>query len=215
MVNEIRKAILVAMALSAVLAACAPAQQSPDQIQAQVATSVAATVGAQGAMAAAVAATLTAQAPAAMATPSPTEIVLNLPTAVPNLATVTPFVVVPSGGGGGGSGNTTAQYACSWTEVKPKINMFKPGDPIDVVWIITNTGTKAWPSKKDLDYVNGTKFSPFRGQELPPLKPGEKVTVSFEGNAPLEKGFYGMQFKVEGGLCWPAINIEVGKPKDP
>ena len=216
MVKEFRKAILITVALSAIVAACTPAQSlSAEQVQAQVATSVAMTVQAQGSVADAVAGTLAAQVPAATATSSPTTIPLDLPTPIPNLATVTPFVVVPSGGGGGGGSGSAPKFGCSWTEVKPKINVFKPGDPIDIVWIITNTGTTAWPSKKDLDYVSGTKFSPFRGQELPALKPGDQVTVSFEGNAPLEKGLYGMQFKVEGGLCWPAINIEVGKPRDP
>jgi hypothetical protein len=164
-------------------------------------------------MVAAVVGTLTAQAPAATQTLAPTPIPLNLPTVDPNVATVTPFVVMSASGGSGGSSRPT--YGCSWTEVKPKTNVFSPGDAIDIVWIITNTGSAAWPSKKDLDYVSGTKFSPFTGQELPALKPGDTVTVSFEGNAPLEKGLYGMQFKVEGGLCWPAINIQVGKAKDP
>jgi hypothetical protein len=215
MVKEWRKPILVAMVLAALLAACAPAQ-SADQIQSQVATSVAMTVQAQGQMANAVAGTLTAQVPMPTAISSPTLVPLNLPTQVTDLATVTPFVVVPSAGNeGGGGNNTAAAYACTWTEIKPKVNIFKPGDPIDVVWIITNTGTKAWPSKKDLDYVSGTKFSGFTGQELPALDSGDRVTVSFEGNAPTKPGFYGMQFKVEGGLCWPAINIEVGKPRDP
>ena len=95
------------------------------------------------------------------------------------------------------------------------INVFKPGDPIDVLWIITNSGSKAWPSKKDLDFVSGTRFSPFVGVELPALKSGETATISFEGNAPLKPGFYAMVFKVEGGLCFPTINIEVGKPRDP
>ncbi|HTP00791.1 MAG TPA: NBR1-Ig-like domain-containing protein [Anaerolineales bacterium] len=213
MVKELSKAILIVAALAALVTACtpAPATLSPEDIQAQVATQVAATVGAQADVDAAVAGTLTAQAPAA--TLPPTQIALDLPTATPIAATVTPFVVVSSGGGGGGS--TKATYACSWTEMKPKTNEFSPGDAIDIVWIITNTGSAAWPSKKDLDYVSGTKFSGFTGQELPPLKPGDSVTVSFEGNAPKEKGLYGMQFKVEGGLCWPAINIQVGKSKDP
>jgi hypothetical protein len=214
MVKEFSKAILVVLVLAALMSACAPAQsQSPEQVQAQVATQVAMTVGAQGDVAAAVASTLTAQVPAATATQSPTPIPLDLPTAAPSLATVTPFVVTSSGGGGGGSSAPT--YGCTWTEIKPKTNTFSPGDAIDIVWIIKNTGTAAWPSKKDLDYVSGTKFSPFMGQELPPLKSGDSVTISFEGNAPMEKGLYGMQYKVEGGLCWPAINIEVGKPHDP
>jgi type II secretory pathway component PulJ len=217
MVTELRKAILVAVVLSAVLAACAPAQVTTEQVQSQVATQVAQTVQAEHNMAAAVAATLTAQVPLPTATTVPTLIPLNLPDQA-SLATATPFVVVPASGGSGGSGGSDPAaplYSCSWREVKPQINQFKPGDPIDVVWVITNTGTKAWPSKKDLDYVSGTKFSPFLGEELPPLKPGDSVTVSFEANAPLTPGLYGMQFKVEGGLCWPALNIQVGKPRDP
>jgi hypothetical protein len=214
MVKEYSKAILVVMALAALLSACAPApSQSAEDIQAQVATQVAMTVGAQSDMAAAVAGTLAAQAPAATPTQSPTPVPLDLPTTDPNVATVTPFVVVSSGGGSGSGSAPT--YGCTWTELKPKTNVFSPGDAIDVVWVIKNVGTVAWPSKKDLDYVSGVKFSPFVGQELPALKPGESVTVSFEGNAPAEKGLYGMQFKVEGGLCWPAINIQVGKPHDP
>ena len=105
-----------------------------------------------------------------------------------------------------------AEYACSFAEVKPLYNVFKPGDYIDFVWLITNTGTKQWPSALDLDFVNGTHISPYVGEELPQLKPGERVTVSFEGNAPDEPGFYHMNFKVQGGLCFPFTDIEVIKP---
>ncbi len=47
---------------------------------------------------------------------------------------------------------------------------------------------------------NGTRFSPYGGEELPALESGERVTISFEGNAPDEPGFYHMNFKVQGGL---------------
>jgi predicted small secreted protein len=216
MVKELRTAILVVLATAALLAACAPAQTSPEQVQSTIATSVAMTVESQNNMALAVVQTLTAQAPLPSPTASLTPIALALP-ADPALATATPFVVVPPSGGsaGGNSAADPVSYACSWREVKPKINVFKPGDPIDVVWIITNTGTKAWPSKKDLDFTSGTKMSPFVGEELPPLKSDETVTISFEANAPTKPGFYEMKFKVEGGLCFPALDIEVGKPKDP
>ncbi|MGE5074034.1 MAG: NBR1-Ig-like domain-containing protein [Anaerolineae bacterium] len=214
MVHHLRKAILLAFVLSAVLAACAPAQSPASQNEAQVGTAVAATVQSQGnQIAAAVFQTLTAQAPVATPTTAPTLVTLALSTSAP-AATVTPFVVVPPSGGSGG-GATTPQYACTWREVKPRINVFKPGDPIDIVWIITNTGTRTWPSKLDLDYVSGTKISPFMGQELPPLKPGDSTTVSFEGNAPQKPGLYGEQYKVQGGLCFPALNIEVRRPPDP
>ncbi len=208
MVKESRKAILVVLACAALLAACAPTQ-NPQQVQSEIGTGVALTVQAQNDMGTAVAQTLTAEAPLPSATSSPTLVLLTLPT-LTALPTVTPFVVVPSGGGGGGS--TAAQYACTFSEVKPLINVFKPGDPIDIVWIITNTGTKDWPEKKDLDFQSGTRFSPYGGEELPPLESGERVTISFEGNAPDEPGYYHMNFKVEGGLCFPFIDIQVIKP---
>ena len=215
MVHELRKAILVSLAAAAVLAACAPGQASPAQVESQVGTSVAMTVQAQDGMAAAVAATLTAQAPASTATIPPTPIVLSLPTSSdPANATATPFVVVPASGGGS-SGSGTPLYSCSVREVKPKVNQFKPGDPIDVVWVITNTGSKAWPSSKDLHLMNSTVISTYVGGELPALKPGDSTTISFEANAPAKPGLYGMQFKVEGGLCFPALNIEVVRPPDP
>ncbi len=212
MSNDIRKAILLALVATAVLSACAPAV-APAQVQQEIATQVAQTVQAQNSMATAVAQTLVAQDPAPTATLSPTPITLSLPTADPNIATATPFVVVPPSGGGSGAG--TPKYACSVREVKPKTNTFKPNDPIDVVWIITNTGTAKWPSALDLELMSSTVISTYVGQELPPLKPGDTTTISFEANAPAKHGFYGMQFKVQGGLCFPALNIEVIRPPDP
>ncbi len=216
MSNEIRKTILVALLATAMLSACAPGQAAPAQVQQQIQDSVAQTVQAQNGLATSVAQTLTAQVPVPTATLSPTPIVLSLPTTDPSVATATPFVVVPSsGGGGGGTGSGTPQYACSVREVKPRFNQFKPGDPIDVVWVITNTGTKTWPDALDLELVSSTVISTYVGQELPPLKPGKTTTISFEANAPNKHGFYGMQFKVQGGLCFPALNIEVIRPPDP
>jgi hypothetical protein len=199
---------LVAVGL---LAACAPAV-STEQVQMQVATGVAQTVAAQNIMATSAALTGTAMAPTITPTPSPTQVQLDIPSLTPvvPIATVTPFVA-PSGGGGGSS-VTVPDYACSFVEVKPLINVFKPTDYIDIVWIITNTGKKTWASGLDLDFVSGTRFSPYNGEELPALKSGEKVTISFEGNAPSEPGYYEMKFKVQGGLCFPFIDIQVIKP---
>lgn len=206
-----RKTFLIAAVLASLLGACAPGM-SQEQAQVLVQTSVAQTIEAQNFMGTSVALTVSVLAPAATATP--TEIQLSLPTLTP-LPTVTPFVVVSSGGGSGssgGSGTKVRDYACTFAEVKPRFNVFKPTDPIDVVWIITNTGKKTWPGNLDLDFVSGTRFSPYVGEELPELKSGERVTISFEGNAPKEPGYYEMKFKVEGGLCFPFIDIQVIKP---
>ena len=207
------KAAVVLLAVIGMAAACGPAPSglSPEQVQVQVATGVAATVGAMNSMGTGVAMTVEAVQPAAAATLAPTDVPLLLPSLTP-LATVTPFVVQSSGGG---SGAKPATYSCSWTEVKPRFNTFSPGDAIDVKWIITNTGTKDWVAGKDFDFVSGTQMSPYTGQQFPAVESGDQITISFEANAPMEKGFYEMKFKVEGGLCFPALDVEVGKAKDP
>ncbi len=216
MVKHLGRAMLVALAMAALIAACAPAQTNPEQNQAQVATSVAMTVQAQaGNIAAAVAETLTAQAPVATATVSPTAIQLSLPTTETPAATFTPFVVTPAGSSGGGNAPAPVFYACTFREAKPLINVFKPGDPFDIVWVITNTGTKAWPAGKDLNFVSGTHLTTTTGIELPAVKPGESTTVDFDANAPTKPGLYGMVWKVEGGLCFPQTSIEVIRYPDP
>ena len=183
-----------------------------EHVQAETATAVGATVGAQNVQTA-------AAESADTETLMPTPIPLVLPTLTPILETATPFVIVPpsnTGGSGGGGAPAPAQYACSWTELKPRTNIFSPGDPIDVRWVITNTGSESFGYKRDLDYVSGTKMSSYLGEQLPDLKPGDTITIDFDANAPSTKGLYGMQFKVEGGLCWPALNIQVGgKKQDP
>jgi hypothetical protein len=210
MVHQLNKAMLVVLAMAAVLSACAPASAVAEQNPGQVATSVAMTVQAQaGDIAAAVAATVGAQQSAATATESPTPIPLNLPD------TPTPFVVTPVSVSGGSTGSTPALYACTFYEKKPLINVFKPGDPFDIVWVITNTGTKAWPANKDLRFVSGTALTATGSRELPALKPGDSATVSFDANAPKKPGLYGMTWKVEGGLCFPNTSIEVIRYPDP
>jgi len=206
-----RALVVTVLGTATLLTACAPGM-TPEQIQALVQESVAQTVQAQNGMATSVAQTVEAQRPPNTATPLPTLPPLTLPTLTP-LATVTPFVASGGSGGSGGGGSAkVADYACSFAEVKPLYNVFKPGDYIDFVWIITNTGKKDWPSALDLDFVSGTHISPYVGEELPALESGERVTISFEGNAPDEPGFYHMNFKVQGGLCFPFTDIEVIKP---
>jgi hypothetical protein len=209
---SIRALVPVLAGAALLLGACAT-RMTDAEVQALVNTSVAQTMEVQNGMATSVAQTVEAMQPAPTATSTSTATPASLPTLTPIVPTVTPFVMSSGGGGGsGGSGGSTAEYACSFTEVKPLYNQFKPTDYIDFVWVITNTGTKQWPSALDLDFVSGTHISPYVGEELPQLKPGERVTVTFEGNAPEEPGFYHMNFKVQGGLCYPFTDIEVIKP---
>lgn len=199
--------MLVLFAAAAVIAGCAPGL-SPAQVQQQIESSVAQTVAAQNSMATQVAMTVTALAPAASPTPTASQIPLNLPTLTP-LATVTPFVVHPSGGGSA----SKPKQLCDVFTVKPKDNTsFKPGDPFDIRWIITNTGSEDMRAGLDFEYYSGAHLTTNPGGELPKLKPDQSYTVNLDANAPLEKGDYVMTWKVEGGLCFAYVAITSGRP---
>jgi Ig-like domain from next to BRCA1 gene len=191
------------------LSACAPGV-SPEQVQLQVQTGVAQTVEAQNAMASSVAMTVAAIVPTITPTPSPTEIPLDIPTLTPVIpvASVTPFV---STGGGGGGSSSKPTYACD-VQTRPFDNTaYKPGDPFDIKWVITNTGTATWEAGKDLEYYSGPHLTTRAGVELPRMEPGDTYTFTADANAPEEKGFYVMTWKVEGGFCWPYVAIYSGK----
>jgi hypothetical protein len=200
---------ILTLAAATLLVACAPAV-STEQVQMQVETGVAQTVAAQNSMATSVALTVTAMAPTITSTPSPTQIPLDIPTLTPvvPIATVTPFVA--SGGGGGGS-SSKPTYACD-VQTRPFDNTaYKPGDPFDIKWIITNTGTATWDAGKDLDYYSGPHLTTRGGVQLPKMEPGDTYTFTADANAPTEKGFYVMTWKLEGGFCWPYVAIYSGK----
>lgn len=205
-----RRSLIVSLAGVALLAACAPAV-STEQVQMQVATGVAQTVAAQNGMATSVALTVTAMAPTITPTPSPTEIPLDIPSLTPviPIATVTPYVA--SGGGGGGGSSSKAKYACDFTQRPYDNTAFKPGDPFDIKWVITNTGTEDMRAGLDFEYLSGPHLTNRTGVELPLLEPGDTYTFTADANAPLEKGFYVMTYKVEGGLCYPYVAIYSGK----
>ena len=199
----------ILMGAALILGACAPAM-TQQQIDAMVQESVALTVQAQNNMATAVAQTVEAMQP--RATPTlvglPT---LGVPTLTP-LATVTPLKLPSGGGGGGGGGGGKAKWACNvWTHSPRDLSEFSPGDPFDIKWVITNTGTETWQAGMDLDYYSGPHLTPDTGGELPTVKPGDSYTFSADANAPEEKGYYVMTYKLEGGFCWPYVAIYTGK----
>jgi hypothetical protein len=209
-----RALALVVLGAAMLLGACAPGM-TPAQIQALVQESVAQTVAAQNSMATSVAQTVAAMAPTSTATPLPT--LRSLPTLTP-LATVTPLVIPGGGGGGGGGGGSSskAKYACEAWTVKPHDNEeFKPGDPFDIKWIITNVGSEDMRAGLDMEYLSGPQMTTKAGVELPLMEPGDTYTFTADANAPLEKGFWVMTWKVEGGLCYPYVAIISGKPGDP
>ncbi len=200
---------LAVLGLSLILLTVACGPVTPvvplEQVQIMVATSVAQTVVAQNYMGTAVAMTVSALAPTA--TVSPTEVPLNLPSFTPS-AISTPFATIQAG-----AGTAKKTYSCDAWTVKPADGTaFKPGDPFDIKWIITNTGTGDMHAGLDLEYLSGAQLTTNPGTELPYLKPHDTYTFTADGTVPLEKGRYVMTWKVEGGLCFPYVVIVSGRP---
>jgi hypothetical protein len=182
---------------------------SVDQVQALVATRVAGTVAAQNQIGTAVALTVSAMAPAAAAAASSTTAVPEAITTTPVVSTLTPF------GAPTKAARKKPDYACDVKTRPYDRTAFKPGDAFDIKWTITNTGAKTWAAGKGLDYMSGPQLTSHGGVELPEMEPGDTFSFSADANAPLDKGFYVMSWKVEGGFCFPYVAIVSGRPGDP
>ena len=206
----------------ALLAACAPGEAPPsaEDVQAQVATSVAQTVEAQGQIATSVALTVAAQeTEMAAANPTETPTATLPPTMTPVLVTATPVTLVPPAGGGGGGtsggggGFSKYEYSCDIIRQRPQDNTeFKRTHTFDVTFTILNNGTKTWAAGKDLVLLGnpgGTLINPPGTIELPKMEPGDTFQVGpFDAQAPNEPGKYVIDFKLEG-VCYPYVAFYV------
>lgn len=217
--NLLRLAVtLLAITL---LAACGPAggpTPTPVDVEGKVATSVAMTIEAQGQVATFVAETVAAQETAtAAAMPTETPSPLAPPTLTPVLTTATPFPTSTSSGGSGGSGGggtTTYKYSCDIIRQRPIDNTeFKRTNTFDVTFAILNNGTATWDAGKDLVLLGNpgpTLINPPGTIELPKMEPGDVFTVGpFEAQAPDDPGRYVIDFKLEGGFCYPYVAFYV------
>lgn len=203
----------MALLVSIVLVACAPAQVAtpdPALVANLVETSVALTVSSQNLDTA-------EAAPQETATlvPTATEVLVDTPT--PILPTATPFVIVPPttapGGGGGGVAPTSTGYSCDIIHQRPfDYTVYKPGDRFDIKWTILNTGTRTMRNGLDLKYNQGPKLTSVTRIELPELAPDDQFPLELDATAPDREGNYIMTFIVEGGLCYPYVAITVEKP---
>jgi len=204
------------------LAACAPGvvpTPNPEEIEGQVATSVAMTIEAQGQIANSVASTVAAQA-TGTAIAAPTETPSPLPppsTPTPVLASATPFATSTSSGGSGGSGGggtTSLKFSCDIIRQRPIDNTeFKRTNTFDVTFTILNNGTATWDAGKDLVMLGNpgpTLINPPGRIELPKMEPGDTFKVGpFEAQAPDGPGRYVIDFKLEGGFCYPYVAFYV------
>ena len=206
------------------LAACVPGEAtlSPADVQATVDAAVAQTMEAQGQIATSVALTVAAQDTATAAV-RPTDTPVNTkipPTLTPSLPMATPFVTPTTsssggGGGGGGGGNTTPGLSCDIIRQRPRDNTeFKRTNTFDVTFTILNNGKETWAAGKDVFLLGnpGNTLSIPTGfvVQLPEMKHGDTFTVGpFDAQAPDEPGFYVIDFKVEGGFCYPYVAFNV------
>jgi len=141
-----------------------------------------------------------------------------LPTLTPVLPTATISVVEPPSGGGGSSGGgggyTQYDYSCDIIRQRPQDNTnFLRTHTFDVTFTILNNGTKTWEAGKDLVLLGNpghTLINPPGTIQLPRMKPGDTFTVGpFDAQAPDEPGHYVIDFKLEGGWCYPYVVFNV------
>lgn len=201
-----RKFLVLVLALTITLTACAP-QQATESPERQVATSVAMTVSA-------IKEETAAAQPLGTATSAPTEIPAVIPTLTPILSTPTAFLVTSppnTGGSGGSSSSSKPAYNCDPDiDKRPWDNeVFNHGDKFDVKWTILNNGANTWAAGKDLTYFSGPKMTTSTFVQLPEVKPGGTFSVVFDAKAPATPGHYVMTWKLEGGFCWPYVAIDV------
>lgn len=120
--------------------------------------------------------------------------------------TLTPFVPATAGP------SKKLTMSCDISQRPFDETAYKPGDPFDIKWTITNTGTKTWNAGINFKYAAGTHLTGATSVELPRMEPNDRFSVSFDANAPREKGRYVMTWIVEGGLCNTSVVIISGRP---
>ncbi|MDK1081855.1 MAG: NBR1-Ig-like domain-containing protein [Anaerolineae bacterium] len=216
--------ILFLMGL-AFFSACIPGEKLPsaEEVKAAIETSVAQTIQAQEQIANSVALTVAVLDPGAdSGEETATSTVTLSPTLTPILGSATSFTIVPSssggsgGGAGSGSGGTTSYaYSCDIIRQRPIDNTeFKRTNTFDVKFTILNNGTSTWVAGKDLVLLGNpgpTLTSPPAAPiQLPEMKPGDTFPVGpFDAVAPDTAGHYVIDFKLEGGFCYPYVAFDV------
>lgn len=210
----LKKSRFVYMILAAtlLLAGCIPATEGatldPTQAAALVSTAVAQALDAQATQ-------IAASIPQATATLVVTTTPIPAPATATLFPTITPIVLPPTvAPSGGGSTYTKPALACDPDIGKrPYDNSgYKPGDTFDIKFTIVNTGTEKWEYAYDLSFNGGKDLTNggFTTIQVPALAPGERFSVGpYDAWAPGEKGSHVMQFKLQGGFCYPYVAIIV------
>jgi len=206
-IQKTLRPLSVLMGMVILLAGCGPGASAPDRtmVAELIQTSVALTIAAEHVAAGNVSPSLSLET---QETLTPTETLIPTTTFTPS-PTFTPFVFAPTSSGSSG-GVIQADYACEVWPYKPHDNtVFKRNESFDIVWTITNSGSKKWDAGFDLRYLSGPQMTATTIVSLPEIKPGEDITVRFDANAPNEKGFHVMTWKINN-FCYPyvAINVE-------
>jgi len=214
MILSMKRNLFPGLVVTFLFSACAPAQpvKSPEEIENQIATSVALTVAAQNIQMGQTQAII----PEPTNTPLPTQTETDPAIPTPVLPSATPFVVLPptltpeTSVDGGGATRIPLNYACTSRDRRPYDNThFKSNREFDIKWTIVNTGAKSWPAGLDVKYFSGTKMTSTTFVELPAMGPGDTYVLNIDAIAPKKEGFYVMTWTVEGQLCYPYVAIIV------
>lgn len=226
-----RKSLLVTLVLTALLAACAPAQPSQEQVQSLVQTSVASTMQAQNQVSTFVAQTVQAQQPAATQATTDTPIAAFTASPFPTLTPVGLLIPTstsePSYSAGSGGYVAPAAYSCDPDIDKRPLDgsVYYVGEHFEVKWTLLNNGTQQWCNSNSCPSAGGpdlaffssvnnvnhlsTNFLSTSGPiQVPALKPGDLFVVpTISAVAPNVRGTYTLTWKLQGGFCYPYIHV--------
>lgn len=208
------KNILIAAALALLITACLPGQDQGELVS-RVNTAVAQTMQVNEQVQRNVEGTLTALAPVATITPAVTDTpaaTATLERVVIETDTPFPLPVFPSDTPAPPAAvKTQAPYSCYIATIKPASGQeMSPGDSFEIVWIVKNTGARAWRSGVDVKLAGGSKLTgPARVQIPVPMNPGDSYKINLTGKAPADTGLYYMSWMVEGPICYGQVTIVV------
>lgn len=146
---------------------------------------------------------LTADAPKATNTAVATATLVDTPTMVPTVPTLTAPVMattVPLSTFTAEPAGHTIYPTWTKTPYTDRVTLsmqnpadgtvMAPGQDFDVKWTFRNSGFRKWTNEFYITYVSGIKSRTFETLMLPPLSVGEETTVVADFHAPTAPGMY-------------------------
>jgi len=96
-------------------------------------------------------------------------------------------------------------------------SIVRPGDVLQKVWRVRNTGSEAWPIGTTLCHVGGDSLGGFSGQVIGLVQPNALVNLAIQLTMPLKPGRYTSYWRLTtprptkarfGHRFWVTVHVE-------